>query len=140
MLANLFTQGIGGVVSNVAEEFTLLKDHQVLPHLAKMLAKIKQTSAPEDTIHLSNLVKQTDPSPALFNTVRQELIVPQANIQNNNKEYQVRKFSIDSQRLQWAGVGLTKEEVLLVDKHLSEVAERHKEVREIRFWGKILGL
>ena len=129
MLADLFTQGIGGVVSNVADQYTLLKDHQVLPHLAKMLAKIKQTSAPEDAVHLSNLVKQTDPSPVSLNTIRQELTVPQGNIQNKNKDYQVRKFSIDSQRLQWAGVGLTKEEVFLVDRHLSEVAERHKEVR-----------
>lgn len=80
MLANLFTQGISGVVSDIADEYTLLKDHQVLPHLAKMLAKIKQTSAPEDAVHLSNLVKQTDPSPVLLNTVRQELTVPQANI------------------------------------------------------------
>jgi hypothetical protein len=119
MLANLFTQGISGVVSNIADEYILLKDHQILPHLAKMLAKIKQTSAPEDAVHLSNLVKQTDPSPVLLNTIRQELIVPSANIQNTNKDYQVRKFSIDSQRLQWAGVGLTKEEIILVDKHLS---------------------
>lgn len=109
MLAGLFTQGIGGVVSKVADDYTLLKDHQVLPHLAKMLAKIKQTAAPEDAVHLSNLVKQTDPLPSLLNTIRQELTVPQANNTNTSKDYQVRKFSIDSQRLQWAGVGLTKE-------------------------------
>lgn len=129
MLANLFTQGLSGVVSNVAEEYTLLKDHQVLPHLAKMLAKIKQTSTPEDSVHLSNLVKQTDPSPVLLNPIRQELTVPSANIPNKNKDYQVRKFTVDSQKLQWAGVSLTREEVFLVDKHLSEIAEKHKEVR-----------
>lgn len=54
------------------------------------------------------------------------------------KGYILKKFGLESQKLQWAGVSLTKEEVALIDEHLVELAERNG-VKEIRFWGKILG-
>ena len=40
--------------------------------------------------------------------------------------------------MKWAGIGLTKEEVYLIDKHVVLVAEQNQ-AEEVRFWGKILG-
>jgi hypothetical protein len=55
-----------------------------------------------------------------------------------NRPCLLSKFASQHDKLKWAGVGLTKEEVYLIDKHTALVAELNK-AEEVRFWGKILG-
>lgn len=59
MLASLF----GSNLASVVQKYTTLEDPQVIPHLANMLASLGKTKNPEDIVHLSNLVKQTEPRP-----------------------------------------------------------------------------
>lgn len=130
----------GGNVAGIVQRYTVIEDPQVIPHVANMLASLGKTKNPEDIVHLSNLVKQTEPRPHQNRQNRQENILPPlVNPPKGEKEYLVHKFALENQRLQWAGVTLMKEEAVLIDVHLSAVAEKYK-VKEIRFWGKILGI
>jgi hypothetical protein len=124
----------------LVQQFIMLEDPQVLPHLSNVLALIQKTKAPEDIMHLSNLVKQTEPRTHHHKKQLQEAFVsvPQPTKEKESKEYTIRKFSLESQKLQWAGYSLSKEEAALVDGHLLDIAEKYK-VSEIRFWGKIFG-
>ena len=135
-ISTIFLEGAG----QLGGKYELLDDPQVIPHLASMLATIKDTKTPEDIVHLSNLAKQTQPKPHHHKINIQEVLVPLAQPSGKVQEkgYILKKFGLESQKLQWAGVSLTKEEVALVDEHLVELAEKNK-VKEIRFRGKILG-
>jgi hypothetical protein len=136
MLASLF----GGNPAAIVQRYTAIEDPQVIPHVANLLASLGKTKNPEDIVHLSNLVKQTEPRPHQNRQHRQENILPPlTHPTKGEKEYLVRKFTLENQRLQSAGVTLLKEEAVLIDLHLSAVAEKYK-AREIRFWGKILGI
>jgi hypothetical protein len=136
MLESFFQNNL----ANLIEKYVVIEDPQVIPHLANMLASLDKTSAPGDIVHLSNLVKQTEPRPHHHHQKRQETLLPPLPLlTHSDKDYQLRKFSLENQRLQWAGQALLREEAALIDGHLAFVAEKHK-AKEIRFWGKILGI
>lgn len=106
MLDNLFGGNMG---AGVVQRYTTLEDPQVIPHVANVLASLGKTKNPEDIVHLSNLVKQTEPRPHQNRQKRQENILPPlVNPVKGEKEYLVRKFTLENQRLQWAGVTLLK--------------------------------
>ena len=44
----------------------LIKDPSVLPHLSSILSNIDKAKSPNDLIHLSNIIKQTQPNPMLL--------------------------------------------------------------------------
>lgn len=133
MFASLFD------VSSMVQNYTIIEDPQVVSHVSSMLAMLGKTKAPGDIQHLSNLVKQTQPRQHTHYQPRQQLPISSISLSSNApKDYQLRKFSLDTQKLQWAGYSLQQEEVALIDNHLATVAEKYQ-VKEIRFWGKILG-
>jgi hypothetical protein len=94
MLASLFGNP-GSNFASVVEKYTAIDDPQVIPHVANMLAAIEKTKSPEDIVHLSNLVKQTEPRPHLKSQHRQEAFLPSIpNPPKSDKEYQFKKFTL----------------------------------------------
>lgn len=122
--------GLGTILPDLIsaiEKYTAVDDPQVMPHLSNILATLPKTKYPEDIVHLSNLVKQTQPRPHLPRQNRQEIpLLPFPQFAPSSKDYQIRKFGLESQKLQWAGYSLQREEIALIDAHLAAVAERYK--------------
>jgi hypothetical protein len=118
----------------------LLRDPAVLPHLAGILA-IVNTQNVGDVQHLSNLVKQTQTKGKDKGHKRGGGIpFPlQADVQTStNRDYIVGKVGVQGEKLRWAGYGLTREEISILENQLRTVGDKNQ-VKEIRFWGKILG-
>ena len=60
---------LGGAADQLSAQVqlhNLLKDPSVLPHLASLLSNIDKAKSPSDLVHLSNIIKQTQPNPMLL--------------------------------------------------------------------------
>jgi hypothetical protein len=93
------------------EKTVVIDDPLVLPHLADMLALIEQNKTQGDIVHVSNLIKQTRPKPELVKgprTVERPIPEFETNSNTGTKDYVIKKYSLEAQKLQWAGAGLTK--------------------------------
>ena len=136
--------GSGGAVSPLRdhlEQQNVLRDPQALPHLADILAQAHKVTKIDDINHVSNLVKQskaTGGQSQLSPATTAELPLPLIQVPTANRPYLLSKFASQHEQLRWAGVGLTREEAYLIDKHTAMVAEQNQ-AEEVRFWGKVLG-
>ena len=133
--------GMGSAVEEMKEKIQqhfVLKDNHVVPHVASVLGGIEQAKVPGDIVHVSNVVKQTSVEPAPIRFKTQEVPVPIVKVSSRQRNCVLTKFSIQNEKLKWAGFSLPKEEVYMIDKHLTLVSEIFK-AEEVRFWGKILG-
>ena len=129
---------LGGAVSHLREhieEQNTLRDPQVLPHVGDILAQTYKVRKIDDINHVSNLVKQSKPTGGLSrHAVSAELPLPLVQVPKAHRPCLRNKFASQHDRLKWPGVGLTKEEVYLIDKHTALIAEQNK-AEEVRFWG-----
>jgi hypothetical protein len=116
----------------------VLKDPALLPHLAHLLGSAYRLKKLEDVLHVSNVLKQTHTQLRPASATSSEVAVPVLKVPPADRPCLLPKFSAQHDKLKWTGIALPREEVYLVDKHLTFIAET-QQAEEVRFWGKILG-